>query len=61
MLSFITTLLTCSLAASGAAAMSITGLRVLPRAAYTPAIVSPDANTVWAVGKDALVSWCALL
>lgn len=58
MLSFFTTFLTLTLALSsisGASAASIAALAA--RGVYSPAIGSPDSNTVWSVGKDAIVSW----
>ncbi|GJE90988.1 hypothetical protein PsYK624_071350 [Phanerochaete sordida] len=55
MLSLFITLFTISLALSGASAAPTSALAA--RGLYSPSIASPDANTVWGVGKSAVVSW----
>lgn len=55
MLSLFTTLFTVSLALSSASAAPTSALAV--RGLYSPSIASPDANTVWGVGKSAVVTW----
>lgn len=55
MLSFFTTVLTGFLAVASSYAVPV--VDIAARSAYVPAIVAPDANTFWSLGKQAVVSW----